>query len=334
MIHWIRPAWFLAIIPIAALLILLWKQGFINKKNAWHDICDPHLLKSICPDTPNSSKRHIALIGLSLIWLLAILALAAPSIKKINHSAYKSQHAQIILFDMSDTMQASDLPPTRLTVARYKLMEYLNALKSGQAGLIAFTNWPYVVSPLTEDTNTIAIMVPQLTSDVLPSNGFNLSSALKKAEQLFKQNHTTEGDIIIITGSSPGKTAEKTIKKLSEKGFNTYIWGFGTEHGGPIANSQGTFTNNQEGKLQWSKIDNNTLKHLSTVGNGKYIRFSNDNQDIRSLLTLTQSNNIHTTKRKKSSLISWQDHGRILCWLIALIILPFFRRGVWSNTNE
>ena len=75
-------------------------------------------------------------------------------------------------------MDATDLKPSRLTLARFKVLDILNRTKDGQVGLIVFAGDAFVVSPLTDDVQTIAALVPVLTSDIMPAQGSRIARGL------------------------------------------------------------------------------------------------------------------------------------------------------------
>ena len=278
MIHWIRPAWFWALIPTIIIWLALWRHQR-QTQSAWQSLCDPHLLPHLMgPATSQKCGTTFSWITLGLIWLITIATLAGPSWTQQQRPTYHQQRGRMVLLDLSSDMLASDLTPNRLTRARFKLIDFLNQLHTGQIGLIAFSQWPYLVSPLTEDTNTIKSLVPQLSPQIMPSTGYDLSRALDKARQTLVQGGAKEGDIIVMTGRTPNQQALATAQSLARQGYQTIIWGFGTATGGPIPNANGGFDDHQNGQLRWAKLNTPALQQFAKDTNGRFVQFTNSNQ--------------------------------------------------------
>lgn len=210
--HFLRPWWLLLILPLLALLFILWRQK--PKLHAWSEICDPLLLDHLI-----QKKEHEhgigALLCLFLSMLFMILSIAGPAWYKLPVSTYKPVQPRVLVLDMSDTMLEGDLTPNRLGRAKFKLHDLFARKNVGQFGLIAFTSEPFVVSPLTDDGHTISSLLSSLTPEIMPVRGQNLESALNEASQLIKQAGNNQGQILVLTADSPSFEAIALAKKLA-----------------------------------------------------------------------------------------------------------------------
>ncbi|MBY0377409.1 MAG: VWA domain-containing protein, partial [Gammaproteobacteria bacterium] len=208
-LHWLRPWWLVAILPVILLFIPLTLQTWRN--NAWHKACDPHLL----PHLLVVSNTRTFFIKKSLLccgFLLAIIALAGPCYKTIEAPVFQTNTSRVIVFDLSAAQWANDIAPNRLTRARFKLLDLLQALEEGQTGLVVFTAAPFMVSPLTSDTQTISAQINELSPDIMPVQGYQLSLALLKAQSLLQKAGAKKGDIIVFSAQNPDKEAIATAK--------------------------------------------------------------------------------------------------------------------------
>lgn len=88
--------------------------------------------------------------------------------------------SRVIALDVSQSMDTTDVSPSRLERAKYKIFDILRRIKEGQVGMIVFSSEPFVVSPLTSDANTIENLVTVINSDIVPVQGHNIYKALKK----------------------------------------------------------------------------------------------------------------------------------------------------------
>lgn len=151
----------------------------------------PYLLQG--DNTPSSSRRKPALILLLLLFSLVIFALAGPAFEKRPQPVFKAQSALVILLDLSRSMDAEDIKPSRLNRARYKINDILKQRKEGQTALIAYAADAFVVSPLTDDADTITAQVPALETHIMPAQGSRLDLALQKARALFINGGQNKG---------------------------------------------------------------------------------------------------------------------------------------------
>ncbi|MBY0544055.1 MAG: VWA domain-containing protein [Gammaproteobacteria bacterium] len=322
--HFIRPWWFLLLIPLSYLWFRL-NQRY-HQSNNWEKVCDSHLLPHLLVHRKGSRGVIItALLGLS--WLFAILALAGPAWNQLPQPVYAKNSNRVIVFDLSPDMLANDIPPSRLVRARYKLIDLLKESQEGQTALVVYSGEPYVVSPLTNDSKTIMAMVPDLSPSIMPVSGNNLSAGLNMAGKLLAQADATEGKIIVIAG---GKADEKTIaeaKKLQAQGYTISVLGVGTATNTPLRGENGQFLQDQNGSIIFSKLDGESLEKLASAGHGRYISFTNDNSDLNAFIDSASDSREIKEAQEKVTTSLWQDEGQ---WLIFLL-LPFcffaFRRG-------
>ena len=107
--------------------------------------------------------------------LFGIFTLMGPAWTYWHVPVYQKHSARVIALDVSPSMNATDLKPSRLVRAKYKEIDLLKKIKQGDTGMVVFSGLPFVVSPLTHDTNTISSMLSNIDSNVVPVAGYNLS---------------------------------------------------------------------------------------------------------------------------------------------------------------
>ena len=298
--HFLRPWWFLAIIP--AILLLIFSLNKINSSDSnWTKYCDAHLLQHLISNETRTLKNYLP-YTLLILWLIIIFALAGPTWSMYGQPVYQKNIARVIALDVSQSMTATDIAPSRLDRAKYKSIDLLHNITEGQTGMVVFSSSSFLVSPLTNDTNTIASMVPVLDNNIVPVQGSDILPALRKSAKLLKQAGNTRGEIILITDSTPSDEAIKEAKALAADGYTTSVLGIGTEN------------------------SSDRLRSLATAGKGSYVDFSNDNSDIDSLLL---KKNKLTSKASKELQIKslWRDEGHYLIWLLVFLVAFLARRG-------
>ena len=167
---------------------------------------------------------------------------------------------------------------------------------------VVFSSSSFIVSPLTNDTNTIASMVPVLDNNIVPVQGSDILPALKKSAKLLRQAGDTGGEIILITDSTPSENAIAEANTLATDGYTTSVLEIGTK-------------NSSDG-----------LRSLAKSGGGIYVDFTNDNSDIDTLLS---GKNDLTTKASKELQTKslWKDEGHYLIWILVILVAFLARRG-------
>lgn len=324
-LHFIYPEFLLLFLVWLPLLYGLWKTTQAQK--TWHDYCDTHLLPHIVQE---KSQRQSPwwMLWLGLLLISATVALSGPSWQRISTPVYKKTFARVIVLDLSNSMLASDIPPTRLQRTKYKILDLLHDIHEGQTGMVVFSSEPFVVSPLTDDSNTIAAMVPTLNTDTVPVQGSNITTALQKAGQLLKRGGAEHGQIILLTDSTPSKSAIEASRQLAQHGYTTSVIGVGTERGGPIVDGKGGFVTDSKGAIQFAKLDVSALMRLASAGDGAYIPFTDNDADISQVLKNNAIDKIdqqmHRTEHEK---VLWQNQGHWFVWAAILFLVLLSRRG-------
>jgi Ca-activated chloride channel family protein len=328
LVHWLRPEAFWLLL----LLIPLW--WFIRRAGAsegrWSKIVDQHLLPYLLVGQPSRSEGWSP-FGWFLGWIILVVALAGPAWQQVATPVFKKDQALVIVLDLSPLMLAEDVKPSRIARAKYKLIDLLQARKEGQTALVVFADEPYVVAPLTQDSNTLINFLPALTPELMPSAGQRLDEALSQAEKLITQAGTARGEIVLITGGlADNSAAENKLREMHARGIISTIYVVGTTTGSPIPRPQGGFLKDNQGNILMAHMDVPRLRQLAQAGGGRLIMMTHNNDDITELtrafepaLPFTQKNNARDV-----NLTVWRDEGHWVVLLLLPLFLLLFRRGV------
>lgn len=323
--HFIRPLLLLvAPLSVFGIYMLYKKQSLTNN---WGKYIDAHLLGVMGISTSTKTKAPYILSALILV--IASIAIAGPSWTKTSQPVVKNESALVLVWDLSPSMNARDLQPSRLTRSRFKIVDLLNKRVDGQTALIAYSGDAHVVAPLTDDTDTIKNLLPTLSPDIMPSVGSQIEDALALAIELLDGAKAQNGNIIVITDGIAA-SAEQAIKNLIfGSGHRLAIWGFGTDEGAPIELSSGGFAKNSYGDIVIAKLDDTFLSELALRLNAFYLPSTHNDQDTYQLISYTDTNAKHQeqTEALRNS-DQWKEHG---AWLILplLFVFPFLFRKGW-----
>ncbi len=298
--HLLRPLWLLFLLPYVLLTWRLFRKA--PATHAWNIVCDSHLLPWLM-QVNRHTKRTLPLLLLLTSALFMIIGLTGPTWSRLPVPTYLQIQPRVAVLDMTHTMLIRDLSPDRLTRAKFKLHDLFQHQDAGQFGLVVYTGEPFVVSPLTDDGQTIDALLPSLTPAIMPVDGSRLESALDQARELIIQAGSQTGQILVLTGTPPSQSAINTAEMLAHNGIDTSII--------PVLSEQSTSP---------------LFERLATAGHGHVISFTDTSADLDHWLTFSRTNQRYEINLNNDIPI-WRDQGRWFLIPALLFLLPVFRRG-------
>jgi Ca-activated chloride channel family protein len=305
MIHFIRPAWLLVLIP--ALIYLIWVIYATKQKNPWVKVCDAHLLPALLQTSAKGSQGLIHSL-LFLFFVIAIFALAGPTWEKVKLPVYKETSALLVVLDLSSAMQSNDLKPDRLSRAKYKIRDLIKASPNTQMGLVVFSREAFVVSPLTQDANTLNALLDELSPQMMPVSGSDIGQGLAQSLALLKQTKMPHSNILLITASEPTASTWLAAKAISASGNRLNI----------LAMLEANLTTQ-------TVLDH--LRQLAQMGGGGLYVFTPNETDIRQIMNSnTTMFSIKDDNLENSQL--WQDAGPWFCLLLIPVALLVLREKI------
>ena len=323
-LHLLRPLALLGLIP--ALIAVALDQWRKRSAGNWEKIINPALLPYLMQGESNKKQR--GMLWVLLAWIIACLALAGPSWQQLPQPVHKKDAALILIMDLSPSMLAEDVKPSRLERARYKLIDILKNRSEGFSALVVYGGAAYTLTPLTEDSNTIISLVPVLHPTLLPEYGSNTEDAIETALELAINGGYQQGDLLLITDEVSQSAFNSIQSMISKAGkFRLSILGVGTQQGAPIPTGAGGFAKDRNGAIIIPKLSPASLQMLAQNNGGIYAGMSADDSDIEALLATTEELFPDATKELERSFDLWDDQGFWLAFLLLPIIVLSFRKG-------
>ncbi len=322
--HWLRPEWLFAV-PIIVLLAALLARGKLGPGN-WRSVIDPALMPFVLSRNPGRGTDHRWwLLGLGGV--IAAVALAGPAWQRIEQPVFRAAQALVVALDLSKSMDAQDVAPSRLRRAKLKILDLLERRESGQTALVVYSANAFTVTPLTTDTDTIAALVNSLGTDIMPSRGSYPEVAINKGERLLKQANAGFGEVLLITDGGSSPAAENAARRLRSAGYTLSVLGVGTKDGAPIPRVAGGFVTDNRGKIAVTRLEVSGLQALAATGGGRYAQLTADDGDLDLLLGGEISGAGVVSGNDVLVIDRWREEGP---WLL-LLLLPLaalaFRRG-------
>jgi Ca-activated chloride channel family protein len=322
--HFLRPAWLLALVLLPVILLLMRRRR--RAGGPWEQVIAPQLRRYVL-DSPNGVAssgwaRWLLLIGATL----AVLALAGPAWRKLPQPVFRSQAALVIALDLSRSMDANDLKPSRLALARLKLLDLLHRRAEGQTALIVYAAQPFVVSPLTNDAATIAALVESLATELMPAQGSRADRAFVLAVDLLQQAGLTTGDVLLISDGADARDVAAAAS-LHERGLRVSVLGVGTAEGAPIPLAKGGLYTNPQGDIVVARLDEAALRDVARQGGGRYSAMRVDESDLDALLPGKDVGPGSQSVQTSLSTDLWREEGPWLLLPLAMLAALAFRRG-------
>lgn len=330
--HFLRPWWLLAAIPALLLAISLWKRkdGAAN----WRAAIAPGLIDYLLESAQQLRPRWpwLLLAG----WILAAFALAGPVWEKLPQPVLQKRDGLVIVLDLSLSMYAEDIKPSRLQRARFKVIDILKQRREGLTGLVVYSGDAHVVSPLTDDTATIENLVPALAPAIMPNFGSDAPAGVDSALQLLRNSGFERGRILLLSDEISEDDIDKISEQIDGSKWQLSIIGVGTDQGSPIPlprdesqtreTSQGGFLKRDDGTIAIAQLHRNRFNRLAEKVNGRYDDIRVDDSDITHVLpgTTITGDTVRTLEREFDQ---WRERGPQFVMLLLPLAAFAFRRG-------
>jgi Ca-activated chloride channel family protein len=323
--QWLRPEWLWALPVVGALSYSLARRRLAP--GSWQLVVDEALAPYVL------SRAQIK--GLTYRWwlvltggILATIALAGPSWNRVEQPVFRSEQSVVIALDLSRSMDAQDLTPSRLTRARLKILDILEKRSSGQTALVVYSSNAFTVTPLTTDSDTVAALVNSLSTDIMPSRGSYPLAAINKGKQLLQQAGVVYGEVLLITDGGASPAAERAAEELRSAGYTLSVLGVGTTDGAPIPRAGGGFVTDRSGNLAVPRLETAALKRLAAAGGGKFAVMVADDSDINAILSGEVGSGTGSDSDNSLATDQWHEEGPLLLLLLVPMAALAFRRGL------
>jgi len=231
----------------------------------------------------------IKLILRTLILALLIVSLLGPSFGESKREVKSVGKDIMMCVDLSKSMDALDISPTRLEKIKYEMKKIVEAFNSDRLGIIIFSSEAFMQCPLTYDQNALNLFIETMNTGLVPSSGTDfappLRMALQKMEQDDKRAQTKSKIIILISdGEDFGEQTIKGAKEIAAKGIKLFALGVGTERGGQIR-AGNSYKTDRLGNVVVSKLNAESLQSVASQTGGKYFEINETRNDVSRLIS-------------------------------------------------
>ncbi|MBR2137061.1 MAG: VWA domain-containing protein [Alphaproteobacteria bacterium] len=298
--HFLRPLWLLGLLWPAYLLFRYAKDD--RTQSSWANVCDENLLQYLLIRGNYTQRRLSYNLAVAVITLI-VLAMAGPTWEKKHNPALSADNPLMILLNVSSDMGVKDVLPSRGERAKYVIKDLLAELKTSESGLLVYSREPFVVTPFTDDPRLIDNLLPAINADIMPINGDRLDRAIELALERMKAVGYDKGNLVVLTADAGERfdAALSAAARAHSAGFDVNI-------------------------IKINENANDKLEMIAAKGDGIYLNY---NQNIKPLAD--KINAIHQKNLQQSENMQavWLDFGYYLFWVPAVLLLYYFRRGIF-----
>jgi len=326
--HFLRPEWFAAIIPLLLLVILIRKAT--AKQSGWQSVIPSHLYQyMVIGKTEVGAKPPIMLLAIA--WFVSVIALAGPTWERLPQPVYQLKMGHVIVIDMSLSMRATDMTPDRLTRAKYKAIDLVNAIGEGEMGLVAYAGDAFVISPLTEDAANITTLIPSLSPEIMPVPGSDPLLGIESAAALLTNAGYNSGMIYWITDGIELAQQNELQEYVASIPFTLNALTVGTAEGAPIRQQSGELLKDHTGSIVIPKLNDDAVRGVVKTSGGRFESFTSNDTDIEALAAISLLDKGNSEEDEEDSNIQgdqWKEVGPYLVVLLLPLAAFAFKRGL------
>lgn len=247
-------------------------------------------LKRIAKQLNTSYQRAFIKFTLrSFAFALLIVSLLGPSFGAAKKEVKSVGKDIMICVDLSKSMDAFDIQPTRLEKVKFELKRIVEAFNSDRIGIIIFSSEAFMQCPLTFDQNALNLFIETMNSGLVPGGGTDFAPPLRMALNKLEDNGTTSSQtkskiiVLISDGEDFGEEAEDVSNRIEAENIKLFTLGVGTEKGGNIYAGSGLKTD-RSGEVVVSKLAPKALKALANKTGGQYFEINDSRNDVTRLI--------------------------------------------------
>jgi Ca-activated chloride channel family protein len=300
--------------------ILLYFFISVLRKRALRSYGDLEIVQRLFPDI-STAKRVWKLVFFCLAFACLVIGIVNPQAGTKLEEVKRKGGDLMICLDVSNSMNAEDLSPSRLERAKHAISKLVDKLDGDRLGIIVFGGEAYVQLPITTDYSAAKMFLESISTDMVPTQGTAIGKAISKALESFGKDEGKNKAILVITdGENHEDDAIAAAETAAERGIVIHTIGMGSADGAPIPLYRGNvregFRKDKDGNTVVTKLNEQALKEIAAAGNGIYIRASNADAGLNNVLS-----EIDKLEKKQFESKMYSDYEDRFQWFISAALL-------------
>ena len=314
MFRFANPEYLYLLITVPLLVLLFW----LNRKAARR-----RLLRL---GKPEYVKRLMAEVSETRVWVkfsllmaaltLIILILARPQMGMRMKTDVLTGIEVVVAMDVSNSMMAADVEPTRLAKAKQVVGSLCSRLRNDKVALVVFAGNAFLQMPMSADNVSVRMFLDAINTDMIPTQGTSIAEALRVCSKCFSAQKDVKRAVVLITdGEDHEGGVEEALGEVKEKGAGVYVLGIGSTKGSPIKVGN-DYLRDMEGNVVVSRLNEDMCKQLAAKADGSYIHIDNGNSAQDQLV-----DELNRLQRSELSVNAYEEHYDLFPWLAIGVLL-------------
>ena len=315
-----EPA-YLYLLLLLPLLIALHYYGVYRRKKAIRTFGDPDLVANLMPTISKIRPGIKFWILFVAIGLFSVL-LARPQFGTKLDTVEKKGIEVMIVLDISNSMLAEDITPSRLDKSKLLISRLVDELHDDKVGLILFAGDAFTQLPITSDFISAKMFLPSISPNIIAKQGTNTAAAVDLAIRSFTSQEGVGRTIILITdGEDHEEGSIDVVKRATAQGIQVNVMGVGTTDGAPIPVRPGSndFRKDREGNVVITRLNEEKAQQLAQAGQGIYVRVDNTNAAQRAITK--EINTLTKTSLESKVYKEYDEQFHVFAWLIFMLLI-------------
>jgi Ca-activated chloride channel family protein len=294
----------LLLVPV---LIVIWLLGNRRRSRARERFAEPVMVKRLSPDY-SSGRMAVKFLVRLLAFIFAALTVARPQFGSRLEEAKREGVEVIIALDVSNSMLATDITPSRLERAKQAIAQLVDQLRNDRIGLILFAGDAYTQIPVTNDYLSAKMFLESAGPEAVSRQGTAIGAAIDLGIRSFTPDSDKSRALIVITdGENHEDDAMEAAKTAAEKGIVIYTIGIGSPEGSPIpmpVNGRTEYLKDRDGNTVITKLDEKGLQEIASVTGGRYVRANNTSIGLNEIY-----NDIGRMKKSEVNTVMYTEYN-------------------------
>lgn len=272
------------LLVVVALLVLLFVWGDFSSRKALARFGNVALLRPLMSGV-SSQKLHIKFALQLLALVCLVVAAARPQFGSKLETVKKEGVEVMVCLDISNSMLAEDIAPSRLDKSKRMLTRMLDQMQNDQVGLVVFAGDAVVQLPITNDYVSAKMFLESITPENISAQGTAIGAAINLAVRSFTPKEETSKAVVLITDAENHEDdAAGAATAAYEKGIPTHVIGVGSTQGTVIPDPSGRPRKDNTGNPITTRLDETIARKVAEAGHGVYAHADNTNSAINSVI--------------------------------------------------
>ncbi len=314
-----EPAYLYLLLLLPA-LVIFYLYSNLKRRRRLREFGDPELMAQLMPSVSKHRPDAKYILMLCIVGLLSVL-LARPQFGTKAENVKRKGIEIVIALDISNSMYAQDVVPSRLERAKLLVSQLVDQLDNDKVGFIVFAGDAFTQLPITSDFVSAKMFLDAISPTMIQQQGTAIGAAINLATRSFTPQKGIGRAIVLITdGENHEPGAEDAVKEAQKKGIEVNVLGVGMPNGGPIPiPGSHDYLRDAQGNVVTTRLDENMCKQLAQIGKGIYVRV--DNTDTAQKAINGEMDKLAKAEINSKVFSEYDEQFQAIAWIILLLLI-------------